>query len=373
MVRATEAPISVTWAQALRWRLDRHFLQPPGDLDAVGVAARLCGVQAQVPSAAELAVAVRTTSGNAAGLAAGLANGRLVRTWAARGTLHVLPVAMAVRQLSLLAAARTWHKRSWQRAFAPEPVMAALADHVARALDGDPLTREELVAAITGHINNHDLAEHLRSGWSALLKPLAWQGVLCQGPPRGRNVTFARPDRLLPDWPGLPNPRDAGPVVVRDYLAAYGPATVEAFDGWLLRGATGKAELRRWFASLGDEVAQVDVEGRPALMLREYVVELAATQPSSGDVHLLPSFDQYVLGPGTGDTAVVPTEHRPRVSRAGGWISPVVLVDGRVAGTWEEVDGAPRVSLFPGVEAPEALEAAVERMTTLLASSRSAP
>ncbi len=81
----------------------------------------------------------------------------------------------------------------------------------------------------------------------------------------------------------------------------------------------------------------------------------------------MPSFDQWVLGPGTNDPVVVPPEHRGLVSRAGGWISPVVLVGGRVAGTWEPVDGVPHVSLFPGAEpSPDALAGAVERMTELL-------
>lgn len=320
-----------------------------------------------MPSAAELAVSARTASGTRAAVAAALAGGRLVRTWSVRGTLHVLPLPAAARQLSLLASARSWHKGSWQREFAPVPVMAALAELVGRALEGEPLTREELVAAVDGQVNHGDLAERLRSGWSALLKPLAWQGILCQGPPRGHHVTFTRPDRLLPDWPGLPDPSDAGPIVVRDYLSAFGPATIEAFDAWLLRGATPKAELRKWFTDCGDDIVHVDVEGRPALVLRADLDELTATPPAADTVHLLPHFDQYVLGPGTSDPAVVPAEDRRLVSRAGGWISPVVLVAGRVAGTWEAADGVLRVRPFPGVELPRrGLEGAVERMTHLL-------
>lgn len=365
---ATQAKLSLSWAQALRWRLRRLFLDPPGVCDAVGIARRLCGVQAQVPAAAELALAVRSVAGRgtAGGVSTALSDGRLVRTWSVRGTLHLLPTRVAAQQLSLLADARTWHRGSWQRAFAPVSVMTALAEQVENALDDGPLTREELVLAIESGMDHENIAEMLRSGWSALLKPLAWQGVLCQGPPRGRYVTFARPDRLLPDWGCLPDAEEAGPVVVRDYLAAYGPATIEAFDAWLLRGATPKAKLRRWFAALEDEISRVDVEGRPAIVLSADVDELAATRPSPQAVHLLPAFDQYLLGPGTSDTAIVSGAHRPLVSRAGGWISPVVLRGGRVAGTWEVVDGLPTVTPFPGADLPaRELAAALARITTL--------
>ena len=49
----------VTWDRALAWRLRRQLLDPIGSVSAPAVVRALCGVQAQVPSAAELAVAVR--------------------------------------------------------------------------------------------------------------------------------------------------------------------------------------------------------------------------------------------------------------------------------------------------------------------------
>jgi len=153
----------------------------------------------------------------------------------------------------------------------------------------------------------------------------------------------------------------------------FGPATVEAFDAWLLRGATPKTQLRRWFAALEDEVVPVDVEGRTALARRADLDELVATEPDPGGVHLLPAFDQYLLGPGTSDPAILAPERRALVSRPGGWISPVVLLAGRVAGTWETINGEPRVSMFPEAKLPrDELSAAVQRMCATLASASSA-
>jgi hypothetical protein len=51
-----------------------------------------------------------------------------------RGTLHVLPVAEAVDVLSLLAAARTWERGSWQKAFLPADQVAAIAEAATSAL-----------------------------------------------------------------------------------------------------------------------------------------------------------------------------------------------------------------------------------------------
>ena len=49
----------VSWRQALAWRMERQLLDPVGDLSVAETVRRLCGVQAQVASSAELAVRVR--------------------------------------------------------------------------------------------------------------------------------------------------------------------------------------------------------------------------------------------------------------------------------------------------------------------------
>ena len=45
------------------------------------------------------------------------AEGRLIKTWAMRGTLHVLTPEEAGAFLSMLAAGRSWERPSWQRYF----------------------------------------------------------------------------------------------------------------------------------------------------------------------------------------------------------------------------------------------------------------
>ena len=354
------------WAQALAFRMRRHHL---ADLDggaAVDVVRRLCGVQAQVNSAAALAVAVRQADPDPDATTNALKNRDLVRTWAMRGTLHLLPVDDAAAYLTLLAGARTWHKGSWQKTFLTLDEMAVLTDAVTDALaGGEALTREELVAAI----KDTALAAHVSSGWSTVLKPLAWQGLLCQGPSQGNRVTFVRPGAWSPRWRPAASEDDAARHVIRQYLRAHGPATMATFDQWLIRGATPKQRLRQWFADLGDDVATVDVDGTTAYVLAEDLDELAATEPST-DVRLLPGFDQYVLAPGTADTTVLDAEHRGDVSRAAGWIAPVVISAGRVAGTWSAEDGVPRTELWATVPAAK-LAAETERLARL--TTRRAP
>lgn len=359
----------VSWGQALGFRLRRHHLEELDGGTAPDVVRRLAGVQAQVASAAALAVAVRQAEPDVDGTSRALESRELVRTWAMRGTLHLLPSADAGHYLALLAGARSWTKGSWQKNFLTETEMDRLTDAVRRALEpGEPLTREELVA----QLDDDELAQHVSSGWSAVLKPLAWQGFLCQGPAHGNRITFVRPEAWSSDWQGVGDEDVAAQHVLRAYLAAHGPATIAGFDQWLLRGHTPKAKLKRWFHDLGDAVTTVDVDGTEAYVLTDDVEDLARSKESR-QVRLLPGFDQYVLAPGTGDDNVVPKEHRADVSRAAGWIAPVVVAGGRVVGTWHADDGAPRTELWQGNRATPAakLAAEIERVGAL--TTRRAP
>ena len=346
----------------------RQLLDPVGELDDVDVVGRLCGVQAQVPAAAALAVRVRQRRSPLAGVDSALEDRRLVRTWAMRGTLHLLRPNEAGAYLSLVAAARSWEKGSWQKAFGVTPEeMVALVEAVAQALDGRVLSREELVAAVSEIIGRADLETELRSGWGAVLKPVAWQGWLCHATSDGNRVSFARPDQWLTDWAGVPEPQEAARIVIPAYLRAFGPASPERFDAWLTRGASKKAAVRSWFADLDDRLATVEVDGKPGFLLADDVDDLGGTAPTQ-IVRLLPAFDQYVLGPSTKAQEIIATSHRAEVSRAAGWIAPVVVAAGRVAGTWEINADTVQVRLFEdaGPIPGDALDAEIARIETLM-------
>lgn len=366
---ATLAPMppTITWPQALAWRMRRQLLDPISGLPVTAVVDRLCGVQAQVASSAELAVRVRRTTSKPGEVAAALADGRLIKTWAMRGTLHLVTPEHGGAFLALMAAGRPWARPSWQRYFGLTPaVLEELRDAAAEALDGRTLTREELIEAVTARRSLAPIADGLRSGWGTLLKPLAWQGDLCFGPSRGTRVTFMRPKDASTRWAGLPEPEAAATTAIAAYLGAYGPASAEAFSGWLSRGWFGKRQLHAWFRALGDRLAEIDVEGNRLYLLAEHLDDLLATSPTKA-VRLLPGFDQYVLGPGTDDGHVLATARRSAVSRQSGWIAPVVVARGAVAGTWELDGDLVQVAWFHEAGRPprKALGGEVARLSTI--------
>src|SRR5437762_2174289 len=345
----------------------RQLLDPVGDGTAADVVRRLCGVQAQVASTAELAVRVRRTTSRPGDVARALAQGRLIKTWAMRGTLHLLTPEDAGAFLSLIAAGRSWDRPSWQRYFGVTPKqLEALRGVVREALDGAVLTREELVAAVTARRGFAHVGDALRSGWGSLLKPLAWQGDLCFGPSQGARVTFMRPESASARWAGVPAPDDAAPMAIAAYLRAYGPSTVDGFRNWLSRGRTSKAKLRQWFDAFRPRLAEVQVGSEKAFVLAEDLDDLVATKRTRA-VRLLPGFDQFVMGPGTEDAHVVPAHRRRVVSKQSGWISPVVIAGGVVRGTWDVETDRVRVAWFTetGAVPRMALLAEAKRLSTI--------
>ncbi|MCP2329002.1 hypothetical protein HDA40_007509 [Hamadaea flava] len=338
----------ITWDRAFAWRMRRHLLDRPArGTSAVDVAHRLCGVQAQVASSAEQAIAARQATAPAGQVAQALRDRKLVKTWAMRGTLHLLTPADTPALLALMAATKTWEKPVWQRNFVTAAQLAAITEAAWTALDGAALTREQLSQAVLERSSDPSLAEHLASGWGAVLKPLAYQGLLVYGPSDGSRVTFTRPDTYLDGWPGLPDTAEAARVAIPAYLGAYGPAAPEAFNQWIARGVLRKTDLKKWYADLTADgvIAAVEVDGTPAYAVADQVDAIASAKPFD-EVRLLPAFDQYVLGPGTQDERLIGPGRRAEVSKAAGWISPVVIHRGRVAGVWDTDGDTVSVRLF---------------------------
>src|SRR5438046_10681270 len=91
----------------------RHFLDPVGDQPVAAVVRRLCGIQSQVASYAELCVRVRRKTSKAGEVARALSEGRIIKTCAMRGTIHLLAHEDAGIFLSLIASGRSSERPTW--------------------------------------------------------------------------------------------------------------------------------------------------------------------------------------------------------------------------------------------------------------------
>jgi hypothetical protein len=366
------AEATTSWDAVCAWRLARQRLEPRATAaELVDVASALCGLHAQLTSSAELTLWARIEHLSPGALRAALWEERtLVKTWAMRGTLHLLPSDELALWLAGLRRRAERHYlngprlRSFgiTRELAEQAVIA-----VGAALGGDPLTREELAQRIEQQTGSAAIGELARESWGGLLKPAAARSLLCFAPGAGQTVRFTRPDTWLGPQPAV-DETAAEDAVTRRFLGAYGPAGADDLSRWL--GAPG-AWGKRLLARLGDELCEVDVEGRTGWLLRADLPSLLAAQPSSA-VRLLPAFDQYVVGVTKHTDRLMPADLLARVYRQQGWLSPVVTVGGRLVGTWRsEVKRRQlllSVDAFTPLSRPvrHAVEAEAQRLTAFL-------
>jgi hypothetical protein len=323
------AAAEFSWADVNTMRLARHHLAERAPKSKLAeVVADIGAVQAQVMSAAELQVAVRVDCTVQDVRDALWKRRTLVKTWLMRGTLHLTRAA----DLPLYTAAmsRRWIKPSqaWLKYFqVSEAEVWDLADVIGKALDGTPRTREELIA-IVAKGKSERVREALKSGWGGMLKPAARNGRLCFGPNRGQSVTFVSPRSWLDSWRDH-EAEQALVEVARRYVRAYGPANKQDFSFWW--GHWTGVGSAGW-AGLQEELVPVTVEGWRTHMLAADLKRLPSRQPGVS-VQLLPNFDPFLMGHAKRDH-LFDAVHRSKVSRTAGWISPVVLVDGRVVAVW---------------------------------------
>src|SRR5579862_8663494 len=112
--------VKLSWPRAAAWRVRRHHLDrraPAGSM--LAVASRLCGLHAQVMSSAELTAWARVEKLDRAAVQRALWEDRtLVKTWAMRGTLHLLQSSeLPMWRAALQTSRRFLRPQAWKKYF----------------------------------------------------------------------------------------------------------------------------------------------------------------------------------------------------------------------------------------------------------------
>ena len=326
----------------------------------------ICGLHAQLMSSAQLSVWARTDGLQRDAVEEALWKRRhLVKLWGVRGTLHLLPA----RELGIwLAALGTITNRG----MTGHREIDVLSDAIGDALDGRVLSREELAVEVERRTGDPTLAEHVRFSWGSYLKPACFRGRLCFAPSADGRVRFTSPASFVRRRIVQPDSADALREVTRRFLSAYAPSTAENLGLWT---GFGRARGKTMLASLGDEAVELEIEGERAWALAADADEIASAEPPD-TARLLPAFDPWVVGTARHLPAQLDPALKARVYRPQGWISPVILVSGRMAGVWKHERKGRRLvadlqpfSRLPRWAKPQ-LEAELDRLAGFLELER---
>jgi hypothetical protein len=352
---------ATTWERIAALRLTRQHLDARAPKDAMLEVTRdLVAVQAQVMSSAELSLHTRLDGLTRDDVRRALREERtLVKTWAMRGTLHLVAARELPELASALANRMGFLNPVWLRYFGVTAAqMQALQDAIGEVLTATPMTRQALAEALAARLGDPAFAARITGSWGTFLKPAANRGLLCFGPDEGRNVTFVKPaDWLRIEIP--PADAAATAAVIERHLAAFPGSSKPELARWW---GVAAGELTAPLALLSDRLALVDVEGMKGYVRTADLDALAAAEPAAGTLRMLGGFDPYTLSLQKEAEPLLPKARRPLVSREAGWISAVLLDGGRVAGTWTHEVGsrAVRLDLAPWRRLARRERAAVE-------------
>ena len=362
-MQAGKASLRLTVEQTLQLRMRAQGLAPSrslpsrrGDALVPSVVRAAGGIQAQELPAACLGVRARGAGLRLADVEQARLEGRtVVRTWAMRGTLHLLAAEDLAWLLPLLGPvfiagdARRRGQLGLDEATARRGV-EVIRD---RITGRGPQTRKE----IAGELAAHGIPSEGQATIH-LIALAALEGRICQGPEREGEPAFA----LLEEWLGrLPAPHPPATALAelaRRYLAAFGPAGPGDLAAW---SGLGRRVARRAWDLIEPDTLALEVDGNPAWILKERREWLDEPQADSPQVRLLPRFDNYLLGYADRGLALDPRYAR-RINAGGGIVHAAVLVDGRVLGTWriQRRKGKVEVSVEPFEELPPALLSGLE-------------
>jgi hypothetical protein len=327
-----------------RTTVARQALLERAAVPALDMVGHLVAVQAQEPDAPYLGLWTRLEGFRHHELIGLLEDRRVVRSSVLRATQHLVTAAdyLWLRPLVQPVLERVQRGTLGRRNAGVDP--AELASATRDLLAGRTLTRPQLRDLLAERWPDRD-AQAL--AWAAqALVPVV------HPPPAGTwRRRGATPFTLAEEWLGRPLATAPSPeVLLRRYLAAFGPASVADAQAWsgLTRLGEVAERLRGELRSFRDEA------GRELLDLADApLVDPDVPAP----VRFLPEFDNLLLGHAD-RTRVLGDEHRGLVVAG----QSAVLVDGFVRAVWtitRRPDAATLVVQALGGPLPAADRAAV--------------
>lgn len=310
----------------------------------------MCGVHAQILSAAEVSLAMRIDGATRSSVREALwADRSLVKTYGPRGTVHLLPAADLPMWSGALHAIALLARQPGDQLLTPGQV-DQLAEALPVILADAELTADELTEALASTVGPwaaEPVMEAFQTRWPRwrwAQHILAYRGALCFGPNKGRKVSYTSPRRWSPGF----TPMGGGEALRRlvlHYLRGYGPASSGEFARWLAAPKLWAGEL---FASLGAEIEPCSIQesgsgtagaaktGPSATAWRPAGDELPEPDELPRGVRLLPYFDAFGVGSHPRDLLFAgrAADRALAGGQAGNY--PLLLIDGQVAGVWHQ-------------------------------------
>ena len=293
-------------------------------------------MQAQDYKMIRWGVAMRTKKPSAKAFEKDYNDGRIVRTHLFRTTWQLVAGEDLGWMLELCRKPAMRGLLGWMKANGisiPEAEQEVVSQIFSDVLTKSRIAvKSDFAAALEDRgiqMDDHRLSYHIRLG--------EYSGMLCSGVLLPRKHSYALVADKLPKSEPIPR-EEALARLAGIYFRSHGPATMEDFAWW---SGLNAGDCRKGMDALGDELVEVRWKGLPF-----FVREGFRTRGfRSGCVHLLPPYDEYLIGYKSRQVSLNP-DHSHRAHNNTGNFWPVVLQNGQVVGNWSAPGGKVTVDLF---------------------------
>jgi hypothetical protein len=287
------------------------------------IVSRLGAMQAQDYAMAQWAIGVRLPGSTNRTIAAAIDKGEIIRTHLLRPTWHFASAEdvrwiLALTAPQILGAMKTRHK---QLGLAPAILTKSFAV-LEKALGGGiHLTREEMITALQKAkiATAEGRASHLFLCAEAA-------GLICSGAMKNGQPTYALLDEWVPKAKSLPKEETLAKLAAR-YFRGHGPATLPDFIWW---SGLPVGEARRALESAKWDLHSETMES----VTYWFSGGLSVPKAASDSVYLLPAFDEFLISY-KDRLASLPHENHHKAVSNNGIFYPVIVLNGRVTGTWK--------------------------------------
>ena len=337
-------------------RLDNHKLSSSEFKKPVDVVRWLGAVQAQDFHGAKWALALRMRATTDAVVEEAYNKGQILRTHLMRPTWHFV-APDDIRWLLQLTAPRVNVRcgTGYRQYKLDTATFKRSNKALTRALQGGKhLTR----SALKKVLNRAGIAADDTVRMAHILIRAELDGVVCSGPRVGKQFTYALLEERIPPTKTLTRD-EALATLTRRYFTSHGPATLQDFVWW--SGVT-VADAKHGVELIDRHLRQELIDENVYLSPRA----VKAPKPTHS-AHLLPAYDEYTVAYKDRQTIFARNDGKPSIT-PWGLLGPIVILNGRVVGTWKRTNDQVALNISPNLKDPDrlAINKAADRYTTFI-------
>ncbi|GAB3947498.1 winged helix DNA-binding domain-containing protein [Spirosoma harenae] len=292
-------------------------------------------LQGQDGNMVKWAMGVRLPDYTEAQITHALDSGELVRTHLLRPTWHIVAAQDIYWLLDVTAPhVKTLLKSSLKSLEISEELIVQSHTIIEKALiEHTYLTRGELMLELQ---KSSIRTDENRS--AHLMMRAELDGIVCNGPINGKQITYALLEERIPKPPSLTREEGLAKLAYT-YFSSHGPATILDFVWWSGLSVT---DARRALEMIKSDLNS-ELIGNQTYWFRS---TLRTGFARTKTIHLLPAFDEYTVSY-KDRSAVLSAEDQKQAISANGIFSPIIVLDGQIIGVWKRVSKKEKAVIEP--------------------------